>query len=155
MIEANIKKIIKVQKTSRTKTAQELKTLSRRQTSHEKSNNKQFQGITDAISLLPTQDVITKTIQDTIKIVVNGKIDHLTELVNTVTDKTDMVGEHLRRQDEVAATQAIAIRDLSDKIDPIDGARNWLADLGKVILYLGAIAAAIAGIIGLYILFHQ
>lgn len=148
MIEKDIRTIKERQKVSRVKTAQELKTLSRRQTSHEKANQKQFQSIAGAINLLPTQDVITKTIQDTIKIVVNGKIDKLQGDVTENISKIDMVGEHLKRQD-------IAIETMSEKIKPIDGAREWLSDAGKIILYVGSVALAVEAIIQLYQLFHH
>lgn len=141
MIEANLKKIIKTQKVTRTKTSQELKNLSRRQANHERENNKQFQSLNTAVTLLPTQDVITKTIQDTIKVVVNGKID-------TLNAKVDMVGEHLKAQD-------VAIETMSDKIRPLDGAREWLSDAGKIVLYVGSVALAIEAIIQIYQLFNH
>lgn len=140
MIESNIKKIIKTQKISRTKTVQGLKLLSRRQTSHEKANNKQFQAITTAIALLPTQDVITKTIQDTIKVVVNGKIDGIK------ADVAD-VKSHLSEQDT-------AMKDMSNKIKPVIGGLAWVDDLIKVVGYCGGLAISVGGIIELLKLFH-
>ena len=142
-IERDIKVIKDRQKLTRTKTVQELKTLAKRQAKHERANVKQFASISSAINLLPTQDVITKTIQDTIKVVVNGKIDHLTELVNTTTGKVDMVGEHLKEQD-------IAIATLSSKIKPLDIAKNWLAETARGLLYIGTLAAAVYAIIKLF-----
>jgi hypothetical protein len=150
MIERDIKVIKERQKISRNKTSQELKALAHRQARHEKENIKQFQVITSAISDLPTQDAITKTIQDTIKVVVNGKIDHLTELVNTTTGKVDMVGQHLKDQDAVAEQQGTAIKDLSAKIKPFDGLKNWATETVTGLLYFGGAAAAIWAIIKLF-----
>jgi hypothetical protein len=142
-IEQDIRIIKERTKNTPTKTAKELKNLSRRQTNHEKANNKQFQIITTAIAQLPTQDVIIKTIQDTIKVTVNGKIDGIKGDVEAVTKKVDTVGEHLKEQD-------VAIEAVSKKIKPLDGAREWLNDLGKIILYMGAIALAFEAIIQIY-----
>lgn len=139
MIEANIKKIIKTQKVTRTKTAQELKTLSRRLTKHDK----QFQTLTSSIALLPTQDVITKTIQDTIKVVVNGKIDKLSGDMATANEKIDLVGEHLKRQDA-------AMDVMSAKIKPFDGLRAWATETVTGLLYFGGLAAAVWAIIKLF-----
>lgn len=155
MIERDIQTIKKRQITTRTKTAQALNTLSRRQTSHEKANIKQFQAITNAIGLLPTQEVITKTIQETIKVVVNGKIDHLQSDVTENIKKLDTMKEHLEAQDVVAQTQGNAIKDLTNKINPLDVVKTWLSGLGTVILYVGGVAGAIAAIVGLYYLIHH
>ena len=134
------KNLRKRQRVSHAKTAEELKVLSRRQALHEKANTKQFTAISDAIKSIPTQEVILSTISDTIKVVVNGKIDKISE-------KVDMVGEHLKKQDSVAEEQGTAIKELSKKIAPIDGAKNWLNDLGKIILYVGAIALAVEAVV--------
>lgn len=131
-IERDIKTIKQRQKTSKTKMVQEIKSLAKRQTIHERANNKQFQAITVAIGLLPTQDVITKTIQDTIKVVVNGKIDGIK---NDVAE----VKNHLTDQDN-------AIKTMSDKIKPVVGGLAWLDDLVRVVSYIGGLAIAIAGI---------
>lgn len=80
------------------------------------------------LETLPTAEFIAKKIEDTIKITVNGKIDD--------------VKLHLTKQDE-------NLKALSDKIKPIDGARNWLAETGKIVLYLGALALAVGGILEL------
>lgn len=142
MIEKDLKIIRKNQVATRSKTAQELKNLSRRQTLHEKQNTKQFQTITTAISNLPTKELIAKSITKGIKTNVNGKIDALKIDVATTNNKADLIGEHLKRQD-------LALEALSVKIRPIDGVRVWLSDAGKVILYIGAIALALVGIIKL------
>lgn len=135
-IERDIKVIKDRQKLTRTKTVQELKTLARRQAKHETANIKQFASISAAISLLPTQDVITKTIQDTIKTTVNGKIDGI---------KVDVagIGEHLKEQD-------LAIEALSKKIRPLDIAKNWLAETARGLLYVGTLAAAVYAIFKLF-----
>lgn len=134
-----IERDIKAIKNSRTKTAQELKVFSRRLTKHDK----QFQTLTFAIGELPTQDVITKTIQDTIKVVVNGKIDGIKADVAEVTNKVDLVGEHLKRQDA-------AMDVMSAKIKPFDGLKSWAMETGTGLLYFGGLAAAIWAIIKLF-----
>lgn len=143
-IEHDIKVIRKNQTLTRAKSGQEFKTIDRRLSKHDK----QFQTLNSAIGLLPTQDVITKTIQDTIKIVVNGKID-------LIDKKVDMVGEHLKAQDATAQTQGTAIKDLSEKIAPLDGAKNWLGNLGTIIIYVGGIALALEAVIQIYQFFHH
>jgi hypothetical protein len=147
MIENDIKVIRKKQSFARTKTAQEIKTLSQRQTSHEKANRKQFQVITDTLKQLPTQEVILKSISDSIKIVVNGKIDHLTELVGTTTAKVDLVGDHLIKQD-------IAIEAINVKIRPVIGSLEWLGLTKKGLIAFGAVCVAIIAIAKVLQLFH-
>lgn len=139
MIEKDLKVIRKTQSITRTKTAQELKTLGRRLSKHDK----QFQAITSAINLLPTQDVITKTIQDTIKIVVNGKIDK-------IDSKVDLVGEHLKAQDETATKQGNDIKDLSKKIAPVTAIQLFIGVLWQSVLGAGAFSAAVWAIIKLF-----
>lgn len=142
-IERDLKTLKAGQKVSRTKISQGITALSRRQTTHEKANNKQFLSISSAIAQLPTQDVITKTIQDTVKVVVNGKID-------AISAKVDDVGEHLKAQDEKADNQATAIKDLSDKIAPVDMVKTFFMVLWKAIIGAGAFSAAIWAIIKLF-----
>lgn len=135
-IERDIKVIKNRQTLTRTKTVQELKLLSKRQAKHERANIKQFASISAAIGQLPTQDVITRTIQDTIKTTVNGKIDGI---------KVDVagIGDHLKEQD-------LAIEALSKKIKPIDIAKNWLAETARGLLYVGTLAAAVYAIIKVF-----
>jgi hypothetical protein len=131
VIEADIKTI----KRHHLKTNKSLRDISAWQTrdeawriQHEKSDTKQFKEISAMLETLPTAEFIAKKIEDTIKITVNGKIDD--------------VKLHLTKQDE-------NLKALSDKIKPIDGARNWLAETGKIVLYLGALALAVGGILEL------
>jgi hypothetical protein len=133
MIETDIKSIKKHQTISRTKTAGEIKVLSSWQLKHARENNKQFKAITDALKLLPSEDVILKSISDNIKIVVNGKID-------AISTKVDLVGDHLLRQDT-------AIEAINLKIKPVIGSMEWLNGLMNVVLYVGGIAAAAYGIL--------
>lgn len=140
MIENDLKQIKKVQTVSRTKTEKSLRTISNWQAKHAKQNNAQFSAIKASLATIPTQEAILETITVTIKSVVNGKID-------TLNSKVDMVGEHLKQQDA-------NLEVLSNKIKPIDGAREWLSDTGKIVLYIGAIAVAVAGVVELLQLFH-
>lgn len=134
-IEQNIKSIRSHQTSSRAKTAGELKGILAWQKSHTAQNNKQFKQIGDALKSLPSEEVILKSISDNIKVVVNGKIDKLSLNVTEI-------GEHLKQQD-------VAIEEVNKKIKPVVGSMEWLNGLMKVVLYLGAFAAAIYGIVKL------
>jgi tetrahydromethanopterin S-methyltransferase subunit B len=134
-IEQNIKSIRSHQTSSRAKTAGELKGILAWQKSHTAQNNKQFKQIGDALKSLPSEEVILKSISDNIKVVVNGKIDKLSLNVTEI-------GEHLKQQD-------VAIEEVNKKIKPVVGSMEWLNGLMKVVLYLGAFAAAIYGIVRL------
>jgi tetrahydromethanopterin S-methyltransferase subunit B len=134
-IEQNIKSIRSHQTSSRAKTAGELKGILAWQKSHTAQNNKQFKQIGDALKSLPSEEVILKSISDNIKVVVNGKIDKISLNVAEI-------GEHLKQQD-------VAIEEVNKKIKPVVGSMEWLNGLMKVVLYLGAIAAAIYGIVKL------
>jgi tetrahydromethanopterin S-methyltransferase subunit B len=134
-IEQNIKSIRSHQTSSRAKTAGELKGILAWQKSHTAQNNKQFKQIGDALKSLPSEEVILKSISDNIKVVVNGKIDKISLNVTEI-------GEHLKQQD-------VAIEEVNKKIKPVVGSMEWLNGLMKVVLYLGAIAAAIYGIVKL------
>ena len=134
-IEQNIKSIRSHQTSSRAKTAGELKGILAWQKSHTAQNNKQFKQIGDALKSLPSEEVILKSISDNIKVVVNGKIDKI--YLNIAE-----IGEHLKQQD-------VAIEEVNKKIKPVVGSMEWLNGLMKVVLYLGAFAAAIYGIVRL------
>lgn len=134
-IEQNIKSIRSHQTSSRAKTAGELKGILAWQKSHTAQNNKQFKQIGDALKSLPSEEVILKSISDNIKVVVNGKIDKISLNVAEI-------GEHLKQQD-------VAIEEVNKKIKPVVGSMEWLNGLMKVVLYLGAFAAAIYGIVRL------
>jgi len=133
MIESDLKQIKKRQTISRTKTAGELKGILAWQKSHTAQNNKQFKQIGDALKSLPSEEVILKSISDNIKVVVNGKIDKISLNITEI-------GEHLKQQD-------VAIEEVNKKIKPVVGSMEWLNGLMKVVLYLGAFAAAIYGIV--------
>ena len=132
-IEQNIKSIRSHQTSSRAKTAGELKGILAWQKSHTAQNNKQFKQIGDALKSLPSEEVILKSISDNIKVVVNGKIDKISLNITEI-------GEHLKQQD-------VAIEEVNKKIKPVVGSMEWLNGLMKVVLYLGAFAAAIYGIV--------
>lgn len=134
-IEQNIKSIRSHQTSSRAKTAGELKGILAWQKSHTAQNNKQFKQIGDALKSLPSEEVILKSISDNIKVVVNGKIDKISLNITEI-------GEHLKQQD-------VAIEEVNKKIKPVVGSMEWLNGLMKVVLYLGAFAAAIYGIVRL------
>lgn len=126
---------------------QNIEAIKKWQVKHEKSDTLNFKSIRDLIAALPTEESIKDAIAASVKITVNGKID-------AVSGKVDMVGEHLKRQDAAQAEQAIAIQDLSKKIRPFDQAKNWVRELAQVILYVGGLAIAVAGIVELLKLFH-
>lgn len=126
-----------------TKVSKTLKAIQSRQLKYEKSSTKQFQDINTTVKALPSEDVIIKTIQDTIKVVVNGKID-------AISAKVDMVGEHLKEQDATAATQGTAIKDLFDKVAPVTAFNIFITVLWKSVLGAGAFSAAIWAIIKLF-----
>lgn len=132
-IEQNIKSIRSHQTSSRAKTAGELKGILAWQAKHSKENQKQFKQIGDALKSLPSEEVILKSISDNIKVVVNGKIDKISLNITEI-------GEHLKQQD-------VAIEEVNKKIKPVVGSMEWLNGLMKVVLYLGAFAAAIYGIV--------
>ena len=132
-IEQNIKSIRQHQTSSRTKTAGELKGILAWQKKHTTENNKQFKQIGDALKLLPSEDVILKSISDNIKIVVNGKID-------SISLKTDAISQHLKEQD-------VAIEAVNLKIKPVVGGLDWLGTSVRAFLWLGGIAAAAYGIL--------
>ena len=121
-IEKNIADI----KKSHSKITKTLKEISNWQIQHEKDDAKRFKEISDAISMLPTEDGLMKAVQETMRITVNGKIDK--------------VSEHLTQQDTNLAA-------LSAKMKPLDGLRTWVWELGKVIIGAGALAGAGWGII--------
>ena len=63
-IEQNIKSIRSHQTSSRAKTAGEIKGIFAWQKKHTAENNKQFKQIGDALKLLPSEEVILKSISD-------------------------------------------------------------------------------------------
>ena len=135
MIESDLKSIKRHQATSRTKTAGELKGIFAWQKKHTAENNKQFKQIGDALKLLPSEEVILKSISDNIKVVVNGKIDKIALDVTAIS-------LHLKEQDS-------AIEEVNKKIKPIVFGQEWLGGLVKVVLWAGAIAAACYGVVRL------
>lgn len=124
----------------------ELKAQTAWHTKHQKEDTKEFTTLKKALANLPTKDDIVKTLGDTVDVKINGKLIGLKE--------------HLDRQDEtmaIAATERASfqttLEELSAKIRPLDSARTWAGDLGKVILYVGGLAAAIAAIVYVTTLF--
>lgn len=123
-IERNIRSL----KESHTKINKSLRQISAWQVQHQKEDFTNFDKLEKAISKLPSEDLIKQTITETIKVVVNGKIDD--------------VKAHLVKQDTNLET-------LSAKINPIDGFRHWLVMAANAIMYIGGIALAIAAIVEL------
>ncbi len=131
MIEKDIKDISKAHK----KIDKTLKEISHWQIVHEKEDDVRQEQVMEIIKSLPTTELITETIERTIKVVVNGKIDD--------------VKKHLTQQDTLQLEMQIAIKDLTDKVTPLDNTKNWFWSFGKGIVYIGAISAAIVGFIKL------
>ena len=118
MIENDLKIIRK----HHTKTNRSLKEISLWQVTHEKNDHKQFKAINNAIQKLPSQQFITDAVAESVNKTVNGKID----AVKLQLDQQDIV-----------------MKDLIKKISPVDKARTWLYETGKVLLFIGAISGAL------------
>lgn len=114
-------------------TEKSLKKISAWQVKHGKDDDRRFEDITKSLAKLPTQDVITDAIEQSIKTTVNGKIDK--------------IALHLTEQDK-------NMEALSKKIRPFDQAKTWIKELAQVIMYVGGLAIAIGGIIELLRLMH-
>ena len=110
-----------------------------------------FVRIANAISKLPTEEGVKNTIVNT----VNGKIDALKKDVVQGIEKIDLVGEHLKRQDETAELHGVAIEEIraiqeeqGEQIKPWNKTYIFGVDAVKVIVYLGTVAGALAAIFG-------
>ena len=84
------------------------------------------------VALEQFKDEMKDHVAVTIEKVVNGGIR---EIKKDVAD----IKVHLGKQDE-------DIKRLSDKVEPLDGARTWMGGLVRAILYLGAFSVAALGI---------
>ncbi len=136
MIEKDLKSI----KASHRKTSKTLKDIQSWQIQHQKLDDgvaSEVSEIKEFIKKLPTTD----DIKDVVQVTVNGKVDKANKSIEAVL-------EHLKEQDK-------AIQEVSAKIKPLDGARNWIMTLVKVILGIGGICVAIAGIMELLSLWIQ
>lgn len=124
MIENDIQGI----KKSHLKTSKILKNIQTWQIEHEKADQASFKQIQDAIKEIPSALFIQNAVADSVKVTVNGKIDK--------------IADHLVEQDR-------NLEALSKKIKPLDSARTWFQELGRVIVYVGGISLALAAIIEL------
>ena len=96
------------------------------QIKHEMDNSYHFGEIRDMMNGVANkkdiENAVGKVVQDT----VNGKLDK--------------IKEHLNNQDTV-------LKELADKVQPLDVGRKWFFQLGKGIVYLGILFGALVGII--------
>lgn len=113
------------------------------QLKHQKEDTAQFNKIAKAILALPNRDDIIRVVGDAVDIKINGKLIS--------------IKEHLNQQDEIMNIAAVeraemqkTLIDLNNKIRPIDSVRSWANDFARAVLYVGALAAAIAAIIYLF-----
>jgi hypothetical protein len=132
MIESDIKGI----KEAHRKTNKALKEISVWQTKHEKIDLETKEEI---LAKVFTKDEMVLALGDAIDTKINGKLIG--------------ISKHLEQQDIDRESDRKMIEDLTTKILPLDGAKTWVWELGKVILYLGGLALALVGIITLYNLF--
>ena len=98
------------------------------QVAHEKKDRADFKAIHKSLAGLPDTVAMAKAVQDAVQTTVNGKIDK--------------IAIHLTEQDVNLAT-------LSKKIRPFDQAKTWVKEAANIVLYIGGLAIAIAGIIEL------
>lgn len=95
---------------------------------HEARDVARFAEITESLREMVSIKNVEDAVSIAVRLTVNGKLDD--------------IKVHLMEQDK-------RMKELSDKVAPIEGATTWISTLGKIILYIGALSVAVISIIKL------
>jgi len=82
----------------------------------------------------------TVILGDLIDVKINGKLISIKQIQGEQGDTLQEIKGHLTSQDAI-------LKELNDKVTPIDKTRAWFWGLGRGVIYIGILAGAITGII--------